>query len=68
MLDVDTAECLHYDAVAGVRLKKSLHILREAFIEHWDVDARNDLIVCGIDIFSVEVQRLCMFVLRLLLF
>jgi len=57
VLDVDTAECLHYEAVAGVPPKKSLRIPREAFAKHRDVDVRNDLIDCGIDICSVEVQR-----------
>lgn len=56
VLDADTAECLHYEAVAGVPAKKSVRIPREALAAHRSVDVRNDLIDCGIDICSVEVR------------
>jgi translation initiation factor eIF-2B subunit epsilon len=57
VLDADTSECLHYEAVAGVPLKKSVRIPREALAKHRNVDVRNDLIDCGIDICSVDVWR-----------
>lgn len=57
VLDADTEECLHYEAVAGVPLKKNVRIPREVLSKHANVDVRNDLIDCGIDICSVEVRR-----------
>ena len=56
MLDADTEECLHYEAVAGIPLKKNVRIPREVLSKHANVDVRNDLIDCGIDICSVEVR------------
>lgn len=56
MLDEDTGECLHYEAVAGVPLKKGACIPMEAISQHRHVEVRNDLIDCGIDICSVEVR------------
>lgn len=56
VLDADTDECLHYEAVAGIPLKKHVRIPREALSKHGNVYIRNDLIDCGIDICSVEVR------------
>lgn len=55
VLDADTNECLHYEAVPGLPLKKKTHIPRDIFEKHQNVEVRNDLIDCGIDICSVEV-------------
>ncbi|GJJ12053.1 hypothetical protein Clacol_006294 [Clathrus columnatus] len=58
VLDADTNECLYYEAVPGLPLKKNIHIPREIFDKHPNVQVRNDLIDCGIDICSVEVPSL----------
>jgi len=58
VLDEDTDECLHYEAVAGLPLKKAVHIQKEAITKHQNVVIRNDLIDCGIDICSMEVCNL----------
>ncbi|KAL0569888.1 translation initiation factor eIF-2B epsilon subunit, GEF [Marasmius crinis-equi] len=54
VLDSDTSECLHYESVIGYPPKIHTRIPREILVEHPDVDIRNDLIDCGIDICSVE--------------
>ena len=56
MLDAHTAECLHYEPVTGVPPTKHVRIPREVLAEHLEVEIRNDLIDCAIDICSVEVR------------
>ena len=56
VLDPDTSECLHYEAVTGYPPKKYARIPREILNEHPEVDIRNDLIDCSIDVCSVEVR------------
>lgn len=56
VLDADTGECLHYEAVAGVPLKTGVRIPRGVLARHANVDVRNDLVDCGVDICSVEVR------------
>ncbi|KAF8522178.1 nucleotide-diphospho-sugar transferase [Hysterangium stoloniferum] len=58
VLDAETDECLHYEVVAGMPLKKNVKIPREVFAKGRQVDVRNDLIDCGIDICSVDVPSL----------
>ncbi|KAK1232011.1 translation initiation factor eIF-2B epsilon subunit, GEF [Marasmius sp. AFHP31] len=58
VLDSEASECLHYESVIGYPPKTHTKIPREIFIEHPDVEIRNDLIDCGIDICSVEVPSL----------
>lgn len=56
MLDPETSECLHYEAVTGYPPKKYANIPREVLTEHPEVDIRNDLIDCSIDVCSVEAS------------
>ncbi|TFY52333.1 hypothetical protein EVJ58_g10077 [Rhodofomes roseus] len=58
VLDPDTSECLHYESVIGYPPKTHAEIPREIFAEHPEVEIRNDLIDCCIDICSVEVPSL----------
>ncbi|KAF9227524.1 nucleotide-diphospho-sugar transferase [Gyrodon lividus] len=58
VLEPDTSECLHYEAVTGYPPKKYANIPREILAEHPEVEIRNDLIDCSIDVCSVEVPSL----------
>ncbi|KAK0503156.1 nucleotide-diphospho-sugar transferase [Armillaria luteobubalina] len=58
VLDAETSECLHYEPVTGYPPTKKAHIPREIFAEHPEVEIRNDLIDCSIDVCSVEVPSL----------
>ncbi|KAK0450768.1 nucleotide-diphospho-sugar transferase [Armillaria borealis] len=58
VLDTETSECLHYEPVTGYPPTKKAHIPREIFAEHPEVEIRNDLIDCSIDVCSVEVPSL----------
>ncbi|KAF9005562.1 nucleotide-diphospho-sugar transferase [Cyathus striatus] len=58
VLDTQTSECLHYEPVMGYPPTKTAHIPREILVEHPEVEIRNDLIDCGIDICSVEIPSL----------
>ena len=55
VLDAETHECLHYEAVIGYPPPKHVVIPREILAEHPEVEIRNDLIDCSIDVCSVEV-------------
>jgi translation initiation factor eIF-2B subunit epsilon len=61
VLDPETSQCLHYEAVTGYPPKKYARIPREILNEHPEVDIRNDLIDCSIDICSVEVRSRVLF-------
>jgi translation initiation factor eIF-2B subunit epsilon len=56
VIDPETSKCLHYEAVTGYPPKKYTSIPREILNEHPEVEIRNDLIDCSIDICSVEVR------------
>jgi len=58
VLDPETSECLHYEAVTGYPPKAHASIPREILDEHPEVEVRNDLIDCSIDVCSVEVPSL----------
>ncbi|KAH9484230.1 putative translation initiation factor eIF-2B subunit epsilon [Psilocybe cubensis] len=58
VLDPNTSECLHYEHLQGYPAKKGISIPREIFAEHPELDIRNDLIDCSIDVCSVEVPSL----------
>ncbi|KAF8557250.1 nucleotide-diphospho-sugar transferase [Imleria badia] len=58
VLDPKTSECLYYEPVTGYPPKKYANIPREILVEHPEVDIRNDLIDCSIDVCSVEVPSL----------
>jgi hypothetical protein len=63
VLDPQTSECLHYESITGYPSIKIAEIPREILTEHPEVEIRNDLIDCAIDVCSVEV---CPFVMSLL--
>ena len=63
VLDPETSECLHYEPVIGYPPKTHAGIPREILAEHPEVDIRNDLIDCCIDVCSVEVLPFTMLVL-----
>lgn len=56
VLDSETSECLHYEPIIGHPPTKIVHIPRDILVEHPEVEIRNDLIDCGIDVCSVEVR------------
>jgi translation initiation factor eIF-2B subunit epsilon len=56
VLDAKTGECLHYDDLAPGLKKKRTRLSLEIFDKHLDVEIRNDLIDCQIDICSIEVR------------
>ena len=56
VLDPATSECLHYEPVIGHPPKSHVNIPREILAEHPEVEIRNDLIDCSIDVCSVEVR------------
>ncbi|KZT11243.1 nucleotide-diphospho-sugar transferase [Laetiporus sulphureus 93-53] len=58
VLDPQTSECLHYEPVIGYPHKTHAQIPREILAEHPEVEIRNDLIDCSIDICSTEVPSL----------
>ncbi|THU86422.1 nucleotide-diphospho-sugar transferase [Dendrothele bispora CBS 962.96] len=58
VIDSETSECLHYEPVMGYPPTKVAGIPREILAEHPEVEIRNDLIDCSIDICSVEVPSL----------
>ncbi|KAF8201653.1 nucleotide-diphospho-sugar transferase [Pholiota molesta] len=58
VLDPETNECLHYEHVQGYPRTKGINIPREVLAAHREVDIRNDLLDCSIDVCSVEVPSL----------
>lgn len=58
VLDSETSECLHYEPVTSFPPTKLAKVPREIFAEHPEVEIRNDLIDCSIDVCSVEVPSL----------
>ncbi|KAI0665130.1 nucleotide-diphospho-sugar transferase [Cubamyces menziesii] len=58
VLDPNTSECLHYEPVIGYPPTPLVKIPREVLAEHPEVEIRNDLIDCHIDVCSVEVPSL----------
>ncbi|KIM62417.1 hypothetical protein SCLCIDRAFT_119402 [Scleroderma citrinum Foug A] len=58
VVDPKTSECLYYEAVTGYPPKKYASVPREVLKEHPEVEIRNDLIDCAIDVCSVEVPSL----------
>ncbi|PPQ70755.1 hypothetical protein CVT25_000076 [Psilocybe cyanescens] len=58
VLDPKTSECLHYEHIQGYPATKSISVPREILTDHPEVDIRNDLLDCSIDVCSVEVPSL----------
>ncbi|KAF8894552.1 nucleotide-diphospho-sugar transferase [Infundibulicybe gibba] len=58
VLDAETSECLHYEPIAAHPRTTIAHIPREVMEAHPEIEIRNDLIDCAIDVCSVEVPSL----------
>jgi len=58
VLDPQTLECLHYEPVMGYPPTRFTHIPRAILDAHSEIEIRNDLIDCSIDVCSAEVSCL----------
>ncbi|KAG6890454.1 hypothetical protein C0992_001501 [Termitomyces sp. T32_za158] len=58
VLDPQTSECLYYEPVTAYPPTTLAHVPREIFAAHPELEIRNDLIDCSIDVCSVEVPSL----------
>ncbi|KAH9180602.1 nucleotide-diphospho-sugar transferase [Lactarius sanguifluus] len=58
VLDQDTSECLHYEPVTGYPPKSIARIPRDVFESHPNIEIRNDLLDCSIDVCALEVPSL----------
>jgi translation initiation factor eIF-2B subunit epsilon len=58
VLDQDTSECLHYESVTGYPPKSIAKIPRDILESHPNIEIRNDLIDCSIDVCALEVLSL----------
>ena len=56
VLDSQTSQCLHYEAAVGYPPTRHVRIPRDVLAEHPEVEIRNDLIDCYIDVCSIEVR------------
>ena len=61
VLDQDTSECLHYEPVTGYPFKRVAKIPREILETHPNIEIRNDLIDCSIDVCALEASKLALF-------
>ena len=59
VLDSKTSECLHYEPVTGFPKTTVAHVPRDVLASHSEIEIRNDLIDCSIDVCSVEVSLAC---------
>ncbi|KZO97910.1 nucleotide-diphospho-sugar transferase [Calocera viscosa TUFC12733] len=58
VLDPATSECVHYEPILAEPSKRAIMLPREVMEKHHDVEVRNDLIDCSIDVCSVDVPVL----------
>ncbi|KAJ3056056.1 hypothetical protein HK097_008293 [Rhizophlyctis rosea] len=58
ILNAQTRECLRYESMEPYPLKRKTLLSTELFEKHPEVDIRNDLIDCQIDICNIEVPAL----------
>lgn len=58
VLDQDTSECLHYESITGYPPKSIAKIPRGILEDHANIEIRNDLIDCSIDVCALEVLSL----------
>lgn len=56
VLDQDTSECLHYEPVTGYPPKRIAKIPRGILESHTNIEIRNDLIDCSIDVCALEAS------------
>lgn len=57
VLDGKTSECLYYEPVTEFPKTAVAHVPRDVLASHPEIEIRNDLIDCSIDVCSVEVGR-----------
>ncbi|KXN85472.1 putative translation initiation factor eIF-2B subunit epsilon [Leucoagaricus sp. SymC.cos] len=55
VVDPATSECLHYESITGFPSTKVAKMPREILAEHSEVEIRNDLIDCSIDVCVVTL-------------
>jgi translation initiation factor eIF-2B subunit epsilon len=58
VLDQDTSECLHYEPVTGYPPKHIARIPRDILEGHPNLEIRNDLVDCSIDVCALEASYL----------
>ncbi|KAJ7273616.1 nucleotide-diphospho-sugar transferase [Mycena haematopus] len=58
VLDAETSECLHYEPISAYPRTPMTRIPREVLESHPEIEIRNDLIDCSIDVCAVEVPSL----------
>ena len=56
VLDQDTSECLHYESITGYPPKSIAKIPRGILEDHSNIEIRNDLIDCSIDVCALEAS------------
>ncbi|KAH9063386.1 nucleotide-diphospho-sugar transferase [Lactarius vividus] len=56
VLDQDTSECLHYEPVMGYPPKSIVRIPRDILESHPNIEIRNDLLDCSIDVCALEAR------------
>ena len=56
VLDQDTSECLHYEPIMGYPPKTIAKIPRAILEDHANIEIRNDLIDCSIDVCALEAS------------
>jgi hypothetical protein len=56
VLDQDTSECLHYESITGYPPKSIAKIPRDILKDHANIEIRNDLIDCSIDVCALEAR------------
>jgi translation initiation factor eIF-2B subunit epsilon len=56
VLDQDTSECLHYESITGYPPKSIAKIPRGILEDHANIEIRNDLIDCSIDVCALEAS------------
>jgi translation initiation factor eIF-2B subunit epsilon len=62
VLDQDTSECLHYESITGYPPKSIAEIPRGILEDHANIEIRNDLIDCSIDVCALEASQLVVLV------
>lgn len=58
VIDSSSQECIHYEPVRLAPRTKRIHIDGDKLARHDDVEVRNDLVDCNIDICSADVPAL----------
>ena len=58
LLDPSTSQCLHYESIIASPPKSHFNVPRDILKAHPEVEIRNDLLDCAIDICTVEVPSL----------